>query len=484
MTPDLPSPPPSGTPSSGDDFDFAALVAEHNQSAGSKKTQGRRAKDTGDASESGAVQPKSAATSSQRSSGSTSAGATASSRWWRVGYPVVVGAVLVIVLPLLVIAGLRVILDSSDGQLVKRVTDPAAPGYEAVIEKTPTAVAAILAPDGTLDSAVVFALTSDSSGGVLLIPGTLGIPTNFGMFPLTEVWKADGIDAVAGGVGQVLNLNFTEKITLPSTDWTTLVGPYAPISFTNPDAVRDAKDAVVFAKGTVTLKADQIASFLTSKSPKDNDLNRLIRDELFWKAWLAKVKSGSIAFPVTTSSGIGRFIASVARGQLSVSSLPVVPVAAGSPVPGGGPMFTVQEAAVSDAVAAIVPFPDGAPGARPRIRVLDGTGKLSNGINAAIILNAAGGQVDVVGNAKTYGQETTQIIYFDGTSEATAKKMRDALTMGELVQSKQSNSGADMTVILGEDFLAKFGPTSGSSSLASSSTTTSIASSTSTTVRK
>ncbi len=483
MTPELPPPPPSGTSSSGEDFDFSALVAEHNQATASKKPPGRRSKD-----EDWDAAPVAGQRGSHVVHGDEERVAHRSiertgSRWWRIGYPALVGVFCLIVLPALVFVGLRVILDSSDGQLVKRVTDPAAPGYEAVVEKTPTAIAAVLAPDGTLDSAVVFALTSESSGGVMLIPGTLGIPTNYGMFPLTEVWKADGIDAVSAGVGRVLNLNFSEKVALNATDWATLAGPYAPFTFTSPDAVHDAKDGVVFPKGSVTVKADQIASFLTSKSAKDNDSNRLIRDELFWKAWMAKIKSSNAPFPVTTESGIGRFVASIARGQLSVSSLPVIPVAAGSPVPGGGPMCMAQEAATLDAVAAIVPFPDGAPGARPRIRVLDGTGKLSNGINAAIILNAAGGQVDVVGNAKSYGQTTTQIIYFDGTSRETAQKMLTALTVGELVESKQSNSGADMTVILGEDFLAKYGPTSGSSSLTSSSTS-SIAATTSTTVRK
>ena len=383
----------------------------------------------------------------------------------------VVGAFIVLIVPGLVFAGLRVILDSSDGQLVKRVTNPAAPGYEAVIEKTPTAVAAIVAADGSLDSAVVFALTSDSSGGVLLVPAAVGVSTDFGIFPLSELWKTGSLESVANGVGQVLNLNFNEKMMISVTDWAGLTGPYAPLTFAIPDAVRDGKDAVIFPKGTVTLTADQIGTFLTSKSAKDNDLNRTLRQELFWKAWLAKVKSGTIAFPAPTTSGIGRFVASVARGQLSVSSLPVVPVPGGSPLPGGGPMYVGQESAVLDAVAAIVPFPDGAPGGRPRIRVLDGTGKLGNGVNAAIILNAAGGQVDVVGNAKSFGQEVTQIIVFDGTSEATARKMRAALTMGEIIESTQSNSGADMTVILGEDFLEEFGPTSGSTSLGSNDST-------------
>jgi hypothetical protein len=141
----------------------------------------------------------------------------------------------------------------------------------------------------------------------------------------------------------------------------------------------------------------------------------------------------------------------------------------------------VKESAALASVAAIVPFPDGAAGLRPRMRVLDGTGQLSNGINAAIMLNAAGGQVDVVGNAKSYGQATTQIIYFEGTTEAEAKIMQKALTMGTIVSSKQSNSGADMTVILGEDFVAKFGPSGGVSSSSSTSTTKA---STTTTARK
>ena len=445
MTPELPPPLPSG-----DEIDFSALVAEHNESA---------------------------ATQSAKSS---QAGST--SRWWRVGYPVLAGAFVLLVLPILVFAGFRVILDSSDGKLIKRVTDPAAPGYEAVVEKTPTAMAAVVAPDGSLDSVVVFALTSDTSGGVLLIPGSLGVGTDFGLFPLTALWKFGQLEAVEAEVGKTLNLNFTESFAISASDWSALVGPYAPLTLSIPDAVRDAKDATVFPKGAVSLKADQVGTFLTSRSAKDIDLNLLIRQELFWKAWLAKVKSSSSPFPTPTISGIGRFIATIARGQVSISSLPVVPGPIASPALGGAQTYLAKESAALASVAAIVPFPDGSAGRRPRLRVLDGTGKLSNGITAAIMLNAAGGQVDVVGNAKSYGQARTQIIYFEGTTEAQAKTMQSALTMGEIVASKQSNSGADMTVILGDDFVAKFGPSSGGAS-STASTTTTLASTT-TTARK
>jgi len=479
MTPEMPPP-----PSSGDEIDFSALVAEHNKSNAARASQGRSKQEGPSGQElplrsemSTDVQERGVA---EHSATATPAGST--SRWWRVGYPVLVGAFVLLVVPALIFAGLRVILDSSDGKLIKRVTDPAAPGYEAVVEKTPTAMAAVLAPDGSLDSVVVFALTSDTSGGVLLIPGSLGVDTSFGLFPLTALWKLGQLEPVTTEVGKALNLNFTESFAVSAADWATLVGPYAPLNLSIPDAVHDEKDATVFPKGSVTLKADQIATFLTSKSVKDSDLNRLIRQELFWKAWLAKVKSSSSPFPAPTASGLGHFVAAVARGQLSISSLPVVPGPIAPAALGGAQTYIVKESDALASVAAIVPFPDGASGQRPRIRVLDGTGKLSNGINAAIMLNAAGGQVDVVGNAKSYGQATTQIIYFEGTTEAEAKTMQKALTMGTIVASKQSNSGADMTVILGEDFVAKFGLSSGGVS-STSSTTTAIASST-TTARK
>jgi hypothetical protein len=138
MTPELPLPPSSGTPSSDEDFDFTALVAEHNQTAAAKKTQGRRGKEVagGPAEPS---PPESGLGASAASSNLTpGTEPIIGSRWWRFGYPALVGVFLFAVLPVLVFFGLRIILDSSDGQLVKRVTDPAAPGYEAVVEKTPT----------------------------------------------------------------------------------------------------------------------------------------------------------------------------------------------------------------------------------------------------------------------------------------------------------------------------------------------------------
>jgi hypothetical protein len=76
------------------------------------------------------------------------------------------------------------------------------------------------------------------------------------------------------------------------------------------------------------------------------------------------------------------------------------------------------------------------------------------------VLAAAGGQIDVIGNARTFGAETTEFIYYEATSKDAALKMRDALGVGEVVESTQTNSATDLTVILGDDYLKMVGPSS------------------------
>lgn len=459
-TTDDPTPPSSPDPTrvGGDapgGIDFGALVAAHN-------TARTGPVGTGNGPSSDPVlppllegpPPEQVDGASRRSR--RAPGASGRSPWWRFGYPTVIALVVVLLVPLLVSSGLQIILDSSDGRLVKRVTDPAAPGYEAVVTKTPTAVVAMVGADDSLSGIAVLALTSATSGGVLLLPPTIAYPSAFGALPTSVAWDADGIDGVATAVGLVLDLSFSERLAVRSTDWAALVASAGPLALTLPDAVRDAKDAIVLAKGPSQIKADQVGVLVDGKGAKESELNRTLRQELFWTTWIAQLHSTGATVPGPASEGLGRFLGPLSLGQVSVSSLPVTPMAAAPPLP---QRYEAVEEPAADAVAAIVPFPDGAPGGRPRVRVLDGTGRLGNGLGAAIQLNAGGGQVDVVGNAKSFGQRTTQILWFDGSSEKAAQKMKDALGgIGEIVKSKATNSASDITVTLGDDYLQMYGP--------------------------
>ncbi len=459
------------SPEPSDEIDFAALIAEQDEWARSRRSArskgddqptsepgGREGGDGGDGGDG----------SGDGTRGGDGARPSGRSRWWRFGFPALV-VLLALCVPLLAWGGFRVILDSSDGQLVKRVTDPNAPGYEAVVTKTPTDLVVLVDANGKLDTAMVLALTGEGTGGVLLIPANTLIGNAYGQFPLAQYFASGGLAAARDAVGQLLNLGFSESQEVKSTEWATLVGPYAPLTVNSPDPVTDAKGAVVFPKGSQQLTAAQAWTYLSTRGTKESDLNRLLRTQAFMKAWFGAVGRSSTPLPIDQTSGLGKFVSTLARDPLV--EFQILPVTA-TPGEGGVTNYTMQAQAAQDTVASMVPFPDGAPGARLRLRVLDGTGQLSNGIGAAIVLNAAGGQTDVVGNAKSFGQQTTQFIYFDGVSEKSARTLRDALGMGELVSSTASNSASDVTVILGADYLdAVGGPGSAGASGSISSTT-------------
>jgi hypothetical protein len=380
------------------------------------------------------------------------------SRWWRIGYPASLVA-LTFLVPLLVWTGLQVILTSSDGELIRRVSDPSAAGYEAAVVKTPTALIVSVNPAGKLDSLALLALTSDAIGGVLSIPADTAVAGPDASSTLRTIFDSSGLDALSQATGRILNLSFTDVEIVSSTEWATLVGPVAPVTVNNPDPVSDASGSVIFARGTLELAASQVWPYLAAKGRNEADLSRLVRQQAFWKGWLAEVGAGggSVVVPISSERGLGRFVVALGAGRVTFQTLPVTTVPAGAT---GGVRYAPIPDAVADSVAAIVPFPEGAPGSRPRLRVLDGTGQLADGIGAATVLAAAGGQIDVIGNARTFGAETTEFIYYEVASKDAALKMRDALGVGEIVESTQTNSATDLTVILGDDYLNMVGPSS------------------------
>jgi hypothetical protein len=181
----------------------------------------------------------------------------------------------------------------------------------------------------------------------------------------------------------------------------------------------------------------------------------MIRVQAFWRGWIEKIgATGPAALNIPTDAGLGLLLADLSDDQVRFETLPVTSL--GEDVD-GNERFEVDPEATATAVASLVPFPEGAPGGRPRLRVLDGTGKLDNGVSAAITLAAAGAQIDVVGNARSFGQATTQFVYYDDASARVAQDLRDALGVGEVVKSDQTNSATDLTVVLGEDYVAAVG---------------------------
>jgi len=392
-----------------------------------------------------------------------SAGGSLISRYSRKRFVIALIA-LALVAVVLVWFGTRVILDSSDGRMISAESDRTKVGFEAVVDKTPTALVLMTSEDGQLDSATLLALTSEGAGGVMAIPVETNVyiaPSPGLIVPITlpALFAASGPDAARTSLGELLNLNFTDTVLLKASELQALVAPVAPLSLSNPSAVTVGGDEI-FAKGSIDVSTEDIWSYLSARSENGSELDRALRQQSFWKAWLAAIDSSGadVSIPVETSNGIGRYLAALSRDQLTVDTLPVTDLPGNEEVPVQYRLAPGLTGA--SVIAPIVPFPEGSPGRRPRLKVLDGTGELSNAQGPATFLAAGGGQVDIIGNAMAFGADTTEIIYFDPAQLDAANRMRAVLGVGEVSESKQTNSALDITVTIGADYQTRSPTTS------------------------
>src|SRR3954447_26301261 len=113
------------------------------------------------------------------------------SRWWRIGFPLSL-LLLFLAIPVLVYAGIHVVLDSNDGRLIASASDPSEPGWEAAVAPTPNDVLVTINDDGQLSSVAVMALTSDSTGAVLLVPADTQIPDTPGYKTMVDAYASGG----------------------------------------------------------------------------------------------------------------------------------------------------------------------------------------------------------------------------------------------------------------------------------------------------
>lgn len=415
---------------------------------------------------------------------SNSPTAPAARRWWSTWYPVTLAAV-VLTAGLLVWAGSNAILASTDGNLIRTVDDPTQPGFEALVEPTPVFLVVVVDDDDELGSAVVLSLTGDLAAGAILIPpatligregaGDNGVDGEDGSVAaqagsqssevLADRWASDGVDGVRAGVETILNVGISDVRAVDSVQWAGLVAPVGELSVSSPDTVSavisdgdDDSDSgsstVTFDAGEVVLAPDQVGAFLSATSGAESDLNRMVRQQQFWVAWLEAVGAdleNPGVVPGESKTGLGLFVRTMAASQIELVTLPVRSVVG---TDGSGIRFVPAAEQVDALVAKLIPFPIGAaPDSRLRVRILDGTGMLDNGLPAAPSLVQAGAEVATVGNATNFDYASTQFIVAESGDVGWAERLRDSLGVGEVVTSAEQASAVDVTVVLGRDAL-------------------------------
>lgn len=353
----------------------------------------------------------------------------------------------------LVYAGTRIIRSSTEGEVVAEQTDPASPGYEAIVSPTPTMLL-VHDVEGTVASLTVLTLpeADGGGGGVVLVPTrTVAEIPMLGYAPIEAAYDLATLDLQVQVVGDVLNAGIGEAAVIDAERWEGLVAPVAPLTIDNPDDL--AVDGEVrFPAGTIELQAEDVGAYLAASHDGESDLARLFRHRTFWTAWLDAVAASGdpSAVPGELESGVGRFVRALAAGQRVVETLPVEPTT----VEGfdDEPTFLPETEEIAALVAELVPLPRSpAFGVRPRVRVLNGTTELDEARAVALDLPPVGVEVVAVGNARTLDEETTSIAYVNPSHEEAAQDIRDLLGVGEVFVDPRPSDVVDITVTLGAD---------------------------------
>ncbi len=380
-------------------------------------------------------------------------------RFWAVGFPALI-AVCALLLPVLFTVGKNTILSSTDGRLLGEITDPTQPGWQRITEPTPTLLLVQTDIDGTPSALTVLSLTGEDSGGMIFIPTTtvLAVP-GVGNVPLDAAFERAGIDGLQKAVEGLLAVGMDQVAVVDPDGWADLVTPLGSVEVTNPDDVKvigaGGARVVRFAKGAIAIGPDDVAPYLATVSPGENGVNQLVRQQAFWEAWLRAVAASPdpAVVPGETTSGLGSFVRALAADRVEMAPLPVTSAS----IPGSDlAVYLPVPEQVGVLVARLIPFPVGAPpGARPRVRVLDGAGTLDHGLGAVGSVVAAGGQVDQIGNADEFGHATTELVYSDDAQLEDVDRLRAAIGIGELVKVPQGQTAIDVTITLGADYAAQ-----------------------------
>lgn len=380
--------------------------------------------------------------------------------WRRVAFGVVLVA-LVVSIPLLGRTGYRLVTESTDGTEGNSGAAPGEPGYEELVTSTPTAVVLQTDAEGKLAGLTFLALGSEGGGGtVVFLPlETIVRPAGFGIDSLRSAYevgnrKADDAAAAAGVItGQILNVGIDEVIQLDDRSWAEEVRPVAPLAIDNLDPVTVA--GFPLPAGPLELSAEATGPYLAAIQEGESELGLLARQEQVWRSWLAQVAAApnpDDAVPGSGQTGLGRFVRTLAAGEVAFTTLPttVVPAAGFEPE-----MFDPDTEAVKALVADAVPAPDPSlVGSRRSFRLLNGVAPERIPLDLIRQVTSIEGSVVVIGNGPSFDFERTTITYNDPAQETYANRVKAEIgATGEVVLDREAPDEIDITVVYGRDLL-------------------------------
>jgi hypothetical protein len=358
-------------------------------------------------------------------------------------------------IPLLMWYAWDAIANSTDGEVTAAVTDPNAPGYQVIVNPSPSHMVLTLDATGDLAMVTVLSLGPNDIGGNILhiAPETL-VEDSANYERVIDAYRDKGPARTRRVVASLLDVNVDEMTVLDEQRWAQLVGPAGAIPVDiSEDLVRVnnlGDTEIVYGIGNVAVQPSEIANFLGWVNPGSHPGTRLDRHESFWRAWLALITASNDPgiVPGEVDSGTGRFIRGLANGDAITVHYVTTPASLADSVPA----TEVEVEELRTIIGQMIPFPlPATQGARPEVRLLDGVGSVNLAGLYAPALVGAGAQVVVLGNTQAFGVEETEVVYHDSIWEDDAFAFAQVLGGANVTFEPMTDVLFDVTVIIGQD---------------------------------
>jgi hypothetical protein len=366
----------------------------------------------------------------------------------------------------LTVVGVNLVRNSTAGRYVAPTAGPDDPGYQAYVVPTPTMAVVQRGDDGELVSVAVLAIESSDDGGAVILvpaatltradrpvdPGTAAVGSAGSGEPPTiaDVYRQGGADDAVAAVADLLAVAIPEHLEVDDARWASLVAPVAPVELQLTRTVGD------WRAGDVSLAADDVGPFLRARASGESEAGRIDRQADFWTAWLPLVRDAGVdALPGEANAGIGRFVRGLADGSPSIVPLPGEAAGDGS----GPETFVPHDERMAELAVRAVPYPvSPSPGRRIRVRLLNGTTDPGLTSAAASRLVRGGAEITIVGNAPTFDETETLMLYGSPDQRDMALWLANGFGGGQIEpdpaasdEAAEDDDEIDVTVILGAD---------------------------------
>lgn len=360
-------------------------------------------------------------------------------------------------IPVLGREGYRLVTRSRAGRDASLDLGRSDPNYVEQVESTPTAVIAQTDAEGRLLALTVLALSSDTGGTVMFLPIDAALREARYMSDTISTYyeaqrrKLPGLSVM---VGEVLNVGIDRVEGFDDRTFLHWFGGAGNLTFMNPDPMI-LPDGTELPSGEISLSPAQIGPYLAHLADDEDQFSQYLRHQLVWQAWLDAVSEDpDNRIPASDQDPLTPFIRHLASGNTRFETIPGVYGERGR--------FEPDPSALDALVLDAVPVPDApVPGARHRIRVLNGTAPEPPSADVVRALVAQNGTIVVVGNGPNFDRERTEVLYAEEDGEETARELLDALgaAEGEIRLDASQADEADFTVILGRDVTDAAPPT-------------------------